>query len=560
MVTRMQTMKKKLLACFTACMLPALCMADSVTDVRINKDNKRLISQFTFIDSASNTMNVLSEKDTLVAEKTSQDSDYEYTRYQQYYQNIKVVGRSLVAQQPLEAKKNAKIQYTGKLAKGLSLDVDPYYVSDAYREEVIEIAKTDYLKQNHSIDLSTFTDVNTQPIIWIDDKDEKAALAYMVSFRSSQSKGGIAWPHYMVNAINKEIIHQWNNIQSTTTVSGPGGNLKTGKYQYGQAGLPSLETTKKGTRCYLSNDKVRVISAFNTWSILNPSNPEPVSHICNNNTGDLKNGGYSPANDAFMFGNMVVDMYRNWYGQSILTHSNGSQKQLTLIVHVGNNYENAAWNGQYMIFGDGHLSYHPLVSLGVTSHELAHAFTTSNSDLLYFNQSGAINEAFSDMSAIAAEYYMMQNHSQGFETIYKRSDNDWLIGDRIAKGNYALRSMSTPHIYGSADCENAGPGCRKTWAQIKATSAQIAISERQSYIVHKGSGIFNRAFYNMVQAFNGDVRKVFHIMVKANMTRWSSSSDFADAACGVKQAAEDLNYDTNKIHQAFTAVRITPDC
>ena len=212
------------------------------------------------------------------------------------------------------------------------------------------------------------------------------------------------------------------------------------------------------------------------------------------NTGDPSNGAWSPANDAFMFGNMVIDMYQNWYGQPVLTHSNGTPKQLTMLVHVGTNYENAAWNGEYMIFGDGHQSYHPLVSLGVASHELGHAFTTSHSDLLYFNQSGAINEAFSDMSAIAAEYYFQQNHAQGYQTIYNKPTLDWLIGDRIAKGNYAMRSMSQPHHFGSADCAFNGSGCHKTWADIIQLSKQVPYKDRQGYIVHKGSGIFNRAF------------------------------------------------------------------
>ena len=64
----------------------------------------------------------------------------------------------------------------------------------------------------------------------------------------------------------------------------------------------------------------------------------------------------------------------------------------------------------------------------------------------------------------------------------------------------------------------------------------------------------------MVQSFNGDVKKVFKLMVKANMTRWTASSNFSGAACGVKQVATDLGYDVNKVHQAFTTVQITPDC
>lgn len=542
------------------CFLPSLCMSDIIQDIRINKDNHKFLKQFILIDDPKIDTTQPEQPHALIAEHTTSDKNTLYIRYQQYYQDIKVIGRSVVAHYPKNASKTKKTTFTGKLTKGLSMAIEPYYLSDHHREEMVRLAQNDYQELQPSFAQSAVSEVNTQPIIWIDDEEESATFAYIVSFRMTKDNGKVSWPHYMIDATRQDVLNRWNNIQTLQAESGPGGNRKTGQYQYGQEGLPSLETTVNNNTCYLANNKLRVVTANNTWSLRNPSSPTPVNHPCSSNNGDASNGAWSPANDAFMFGNMVIDMYQDWYGQPILTNTNGTQKQLTLVVHAGNNYENAAWNGQYMIFGDGHNSYHPLVSLGVTSHELAHAFTTSHSNLLYFNQSGAVNEAFSDMSAIAAEYYLQQNHAQGYQTIYNKSGLDWLIGDRIAKGNYALRSMNQPHLFSSADCELSGSGCHKTWADIIRLSKQAPYDQRQSFIVHKGSGVFNRAFYEMVLAFNGDVKKVFHMMVKANMTRWTASSDFSDAACGVKQVATDLGYDVNKVKQAFTTVQITPDC
>ena len=111
-------------------------------------------------------------------------------------------------------------------------------------------------------------------------KKEKATFAYTVNFRVTGDDGVTAWPHYLIDATHKEVLHQWDNIQTLTSVNGPGGNQKTGKYQYGQTGIPALGTTATNNTCYLSNNKLRVINANNTWSILNPSNPTPVNHPC----------------------------------------------------------------------------------------------------------------------------------------------------------------------------------------------------------------------------------------------------------------------------------------
>ncbi|MFM9635003.1 M4 family metallopeptidase, partial [Streptomyces galilaeus] len=80
--------------------------------------------------------------------------------------------------------------------------------------------------------------------------------------------------------------------------------------------------------------------------------------------------------------------------------------QLLMRVHYGENWDNATWNGEAMTFGDGSDLYHPLVSLDIVSHEVSHGFTSQNSDLFYYDQSGGINESFSDMAGEAAEYFL----------------------------------------------------------------------------------------------------------------------------------------------------------
>ena len=58
-----------------------------------------------------------------------------------------------------------------------------------------------------------------------------------------------------------------------------------------------------------------------------------------------------------------------------------------------------------MVFGDGQTTFYPLVSLDVTSHEVSHGYTENQSGLVYADMSGGMNEAYSDISGEAAEFY-----------------------------------------------------------------------------------------------------------------------------------------------------------
>ena len=199
--------------------------------------------------------------------------------------------------------------------------------------------------------------------------------------------------------------------------SGPGGNLKTGRYVYGTGGnYPPFEVLKDGTTCILNDTNVKTVNLGHSTSgsaafVYNDPTTSECWNQYNTTANSTINGAYTPLNDAHFFGGVVYDMYNAWLGVAPLTF------QLTMRVHYSTNYENAFWDGSSMTFGDGYTTFYPLVSLDVSAHEVSHGFTEQNSNLTYSGQSGGINEAFSDMAGEAAEYYM-------------RGLNDFLVGAR----------------------------------------------------------------------------------------------------------------------------------
>jgi Zn-dependent metalloprotease len=241
---------------------------------------------------------------------------------------------------------------------------------------------------------------------------------------------------------------------------------------------------------------------------------------CPRNTHKSINGAHSPLNDAHYFGGVVYDLYQDWLGVSPLSF------QLLMKVHYSSGYENAFWDGSSMTFGDGAERFYPLVGLDVVSHEVSHGFTEQNSNLIYNNQSGGINEAFSDMAGEAAEFYM-------------HGVNDWLVGEHIFKSPGALRYFADP------------------------TQDGISISHADDYYegmdVHYSSGVFNKAFYLLATTPGWDTKKAFEAMALANQNYWTPSETFISASCGVLHAAFDLDYSASDVDNAFRQVGVICD-
>ena len=176
-----------------------------------------------------------------------------------------------------------------------------------------------------------------------------------------------------------------------------------------------------------------------------------------------------------------------------------------------------------MSFGDGYTKFYPLVSLDVSSHEISHGFTEQNSGLVYRNQSGGLNEAFSDIAGEAAEYYMT-------------GSNDWPVGAQIFKANGALRYMNNPTADGK--------------------SIAHASNYRPGMDVHLSSGVYNKAFHDLATSPGWNTKKAFEVYARANMRYWSASTNWDDAGNGVMDAACDLGYDTTSVQKSLERVGV----
>ncbi len=419
------------------------------------------------------------------------------TRHQQYHQGVPIWGEGVVEHRDTNA---GTARFSGSMLTNIQQDLATTQAS---------LTPQGALAQAKGAANASLTE-NDQVKLYIRlNQRQQAQLFYLVSFVRHDAKKP-SRPHFMIDATTGAVLERWEGL-AHRDATGPGGNTKTGRYEYG-TDFPALLVTDS---CQMNSGNVITVNLNGSTSGSNT----PYQFTCPRNEFKEINGAFSPLNDAHAFGNVIFNMYRDWFSLRPLTGT------LYMRVHYGTNYENAFWDGTAMSFGDGATRFYPLVSLDVSAHEVSHGFTEQNSGLVYSGQSGGMNEAFSDMAGEAAEYYR------------NNGTNDWLVGAQIFKASGALRYFDDP----TRDGRSIGH----------------ASNYRSGMDVHYSSGVYNKAFYLLARTAGWNTRKAFEVMVDANRLYWTANSTFNQGACGVETAATDRGYVKADVTAAFAAVGVS---
>ncbi|GAA2004584.1 M4 family metallopeptidase [Microbacterium ulmi] len=180
-----------------------------------------------------------------------------------------------------------------------------------------------------------------------------------------------------------------------------------------------------------------------------------------------------------------------WWEAFARTGIDGDNAPLLATVHFGRDYDNAFWNGERMVFGDGDGEVFTgfTNSLTVIAHELAHGVTEHAGGLVYDGQSGALNESISDVFGVLAEQHLRGQTAD---------EADWLVGAEIftqAVQGVALRSLKAPGTAYDDDVLGKDPQPAHMRDFVKTTDDNGG--------VHINSGIPNHAFYLAATALGG---------------------------------------------------------
>ncbi|QKJ19949.1 M4 family metallopeptidase [Microbacterium hominis] len=227
--------------------------------------------------------------------------------------------------------------------------------------------------------------------------------------------------------------------------------------------------------------------------------------------------------------------------------------RLLATVHYGLDYDNAFWNGERMVFGDGDGEVFTgfTNSLSVIAHELAHGVIEDEGGLVYRGQSGALNESIADVFGALAEQHHRSDTAQ---------TATWLIGEGIftdAVEGAALRSLAAPGTAYDDDVLGRDPQ--------PAHMRDFVVTRDDNGGVHINSGIPNKAFHLVATALGGFAWERAGLIWYRALTAGTLSplADFATfARSTLAAAAAEYGEDSEEVaavRAAWTGVGVIDD-
>ncbi|MCF6136309.1 M4 family metallopeptidase [Alkalihalobacillus berkeleyi] len=364
-------------------------------------------------------------------------------------------------------------------------------------------------------------------------KDGKAHSAYLVNMNFLTPKPG-NW-NYFIDKSTGEILHKYNDMHDVS------GTNEVGSGTGVLGNTKSLQTTLSGSTYYLQ-DNTRG-GGIETYDMENRTF-FPQFYLPGTLWADSDNAFHqsydAAAVDAHHYAGVTYDYYLGTFGRNSY---DGNGATIKSSVHYSADYNNAFWNGSQMVYGDGDGTTFQELSggLDVVAHELTHAVTDTSSDLIYENESGALNEAISDIFGTLVEFdYGVTPDFELGEDIYTPGTS----GD-------ALRSLSDPTKYGDPDhYSNRYTGT----ADNGGVHTNSGIINKQAYLLSEGG-----THYGVnVSGIGKD--KMGAIYYRMNTVYLTASSTFSQARAAAVQAATDLygasSPEVNSVNLSFDAVGI----
>ena len=357
----------------------------------------------------------------------------------------------------------------------------------------------------------------------------RARLAWKMTVHESLATRWLV----VVDASSGAVLERFNTIE-TAGVTGSGRDLSgatrtlnlwqqgstflmldTTKAMFDPASTPPAPQTTRGG--------IFIADAKNLPATSNPKEFPPNLAVVSSSSSS--NWPVADTVSASFLISQTYDYYLNVHQRNSI---DGNRGTIMGIVRLGQRFPNAFWDGdqQLMVFGDDD-KY--AGSLDVIAHEMTHGVTDNASHLVYQGQSGALNEALSDIFGEMVEF-------RTFGT------NDWLIGSQMRA---PIRSMSDPARFGDP-----------------AKMSQFLVTKDDNGGVHTNSGIINRAYYLLAEGMNGaigrgDAQKIFYRMNTVHLTK---NSQFIDARLAAIKSADELfgvnSNQSQKTAAAFDLVEI----
>jgi Zn-dependent metalloprotease len=235
--------------------------------------------------------------------------------------------------------------------------------------------------------------------------------------------------------------------------------------------------------------------------------------------------GDADADAVYDTAGVVHDLFLTQFGRNSL---DGRGMKIVQTVHHRTDFNNAFWDGNQMVYGDGDGEiFRTFVEDSVIGHEMSHGVVQHSGGLVYQGQSGALNESFADVFGAMTRQYRER------KGVY---ESDWLIGKGILGpeiNGQALRSMKLPGTAYDDALLGQDPQPYHMDFYVNTTEDNGG--------VHINSGIPNHAFYLYCMLIGGNSWGVQgRVWYRALQQLNNPFASFADWAVGTLLAAIEL--------------------
>lgn len=495
-----------------------------------------------FISNSKTLFRLNDMSDELVLKKVSTDNiGTTHAKLQQTYKGIPVWGSELILHSDAS---NTIVEINGRFTPDLKINIAPNIsANNALNIALEDIGPAEYRWQNieqeniiktvFKNNSKTWRPIPELAIAPIGGDYEKGDYQLVWKMTIAVDGEKIGNYEYFVDAKNGKIINKYNSMPHANGISNYNGTVSF--------------STKYVSSTYQLFDETRSIKTYTA----NNSTSSPGNIVIDSdNYWDQNNS----AVDVHWGTAKVYDYYLNIFSRNSFDN-NGAEIISTVDYrfYCGSGCtttNNAGWNGSQMLYGNGDgTAYSPLTTIDICGHELTHAVTQNEANLSYQYESGALNEALSDIFGTSIEFYSTPNKA------------NWLIGEECytpGTGGDALRYMNNPNSGGQPDTYLG-----TNWYSGSGDNGGV----------HTNSGVLNYAFYLMTVGGSGTndantsfdvtgigITKTQAIAYRALTTYLTSSSNYAAARTSFLSATSDLYGSTSSEYQtvsdAFGAVGI----
>ncbi|MSO55656.1 MAG: peptidase M4 family protein [Acidobacteria bacterium] len=463
-----------------------------------------------------------------------------HERLAQMYEGVPVFGGQVVRQMD----GRSIVSLSGRLYEGLDLDVSPQVSPE--RASDIAISRS-----GAGANVRGDTTLGVLPV-----EGNGYRLVYQIHVRSDWDVRDV-----YVDARSGAIVRSLSQIQTVGAIGQGTGVL---------GGVKKMSTNSAAST-FEAMDALRPAPAFTLdfkGSVSRLNSFLSTSLLFNSDIATDSDNVWSDAAtvDAHVYQGWVHDYYFKRYGRRGLDDHN---LEIDGIVHplarsqaavqprevVGTFINNAFFccDG-LMVYGDGDGRNFTFLAggLDVVAHEMSHGVTAFSSRLTYQDESGALNEAFSDIMAASIEFF--------YQPVGSGPDKaDWVIAEDVtlASPGY-IRSLNNPNAIGYPDHyslrkfigtndDNGGVHFNMTIATHAFYLAVAGGRNRVSGLTVEGVGLNN-------------IERMERIFYRAFVFLMGPNSQFSDARAATLQAASDLygssSNERSQIQQAWIAMGV----